>query len=128
VHAPVTHGHIITVLVTPKKSIDKASLLELFSDHDRIRVVSLAKGFLGNASLFKYARDLGNPRGDMYEVAAWDESVVMSGKDIMFAINIPQESVVIPENIDAIRAAMRMQEDRLEGLALTNRYLGMAKA
>jgi len=23
---------------------------------------------------------------------------------------------------------MRMQEDRLEGLALTNRYLGMAKA
>ena len=64
----------------------------------------------------------------MYEVAAWDESVVMSGNDIMFAINIPQESVVIPENIDAIRASMRMQEDRLEGLALTNSYLGMAKA
>ncbi|MHA6512833.1 type II glyceraldehyde-3-phosphate dehydrogenase [Tessaracoccus sp. Z1128] len=128
VHTPVTHGHIITVLVTPKKSIDKASLLELFNEHGRIRVVSLAKGFLGNASLFKYARDLGNPRGDMYEVAAWDESVVMSGNDIMFAINIPQEAVVIPENIDAIRASMRMQEDRLEGLALTNRYLGMAKA
>src|SRR5665647_1417386 len=127
VHAPVTHGHIITVLVTPKMSIDKANLLELFGEHDRIRVVSLAQGFLGNASLFKYARDLGNPRGDMYEVAAWDESVVMSGKDVMFAINVPQESVVIPENIDAIRAAMRMQEDRLEGLALTNKYLGLAK-
>ena len=40
--------------------------------------------------------DLGNVRGDMYEIAVWEETVVHSGKDIMFAINIPQEAVVIP--------------------------------
>jgi glyceraldehyde-3-phosphate dehydrogenase (NAD(P)) len=50
---------------------------------------------------------------------------VKSGEDIMFAINIPQESVVIPENIDAIRAAMKMQMTREEGTAETNKYLGM---
>jgi glyceraldehyde-3-phosphate dehydrogenase (NAD(P)) len=33
--------------------------------------------------------------------------------------------VVIPENIDAIRAAMKMQTDRLEGVAMTNKYLKM---
>ena len=53
------------------------------------------------------------------------ESIVNSGDDIMFAINIPQESVVIPENIDAIRAAMSMQMTREEGTAATNKYLGM---
>jgi len=34
--------------------------------------------------------------------------------------------VVIPETIDAIRAAIPMQTDGAEAVALTNRYLGMA--
>jgi glyceraldehyde-3-phosphate dehydrogenase (NAD(P)) len=34
--------------------------------------------------------------------------------------------VVVPETIDAIRAAMPMQKERLEGVGLTNQYLGMA--
>ncbi|MGB4572834.1 MAG: type II glyceraldehyde-3-phosphate dehydrogenase, partial [Rectinemataceae bacterium] len=127
VHAPVTHGHIITVLATPKKSVSPESVKDLLGAHPRIRMVTLAEGFLGNASLFRYARDLGNPRGDMYEIAAWDDSIVMSGKDVMFAINIPQESVVIPESMDAVRASMKMQEDRLEATGMTNKYLGIGK-
>lgn len=127
VHTPVTHGHIITVVATPKEAISKEELLDIFSQHPRIRNVRLADGFLGNASLFRYARDLGNPRGDMYEIAVFEESVVKSGKDIMFAINIPQEAVVIPENIDAIRAAMEMQRDRIEAVTETNKYLGLGK-
>ena len=126
VHTPVTHGHIITVLANTKRRVEKAEFLELMGRHPRIRVVRLADGFLGNASLFRYARDLGNPRGDMYEIALWEESVVHSGDDIMFAINIPQESVVIPECIDGIRAALSMQTDGAEGVAKTNEYLGMA--
>ncbi len=126
VHTPVTHGHIITPVVTTKSKIGKEELLEIFNAHPRIRVVRIADGFLGNASLFKYARDLGNKRGDMYEIAVWEESIVNSGDDIMFAINIPQESVVIPENIDAVRAATKMQLTREEGTAATNKNLWMA--
>jgi len=125
IHTPVTHGHIITAVVTPKEDIEKEELLEMFNAHPRIKVVRLADGFLGNASLFKYARDLGHKRGDMFEIAVWEESIVKSGKDIMFAINIPQEAVVIPENIDGIRAAMKMQETSEEATSLTNKYLGM---
>jgi glyceraldehyde-3-phosphate dehydrogenase (NAD(P)) len=125
VHTPVTHGHIITVTATPKNKITKEQLWEMANEHPRIKPVRLADGFLGNASLFRWARDMGYPRGDMYEIALWEESIVMSGDDIMFAINIPQESVVIPENIDAIRAAMKMQLTRETGTAETNKYLGM---
>jgi len=127
VHTPVTHGHIITVVAKTKRKIDKAEALKYFGEHPRIRVVRIADGFLGNASLFKYARDLRNPRGDMYEIGLWEESIVNSGDDIMFAINIPQESVTIPETIDGIRAAMEMQKTRLEGTSMTNKYLGMGK-
>lgn len=127
VHTPVTHGHIITVVLTPKKDVSVEEAIEIFKAHPRIRVVSIDEGFLGNASLFRYARDLGNSRGDMYEIALWSDSVVKSGKDIMFAINIPQEAVVIPESIDAIRAAMKMQETRQAGTEETNKYLGIGK-
>lgn len=129
VHTPVTHGHIITVLATAKggKKLTREMALAAFAQHPRIRLVTIDEGFKGNASLFKYARDLGNRRGDMYEIALWEDCVVESGNDIMFAINIPQESVTIPETIDAIRAAMEMQSTREEGTDMTNRYLHIGK-
>jgi glyceraldehyde-3-phosphate dehydrogenase (NAD(P)) len=127
VHTPITHGHIITVVATPKKKITKEQALEVFKKHPRIRTVRIEDGFLGNASFFRYARDLGNPRGDMYEIGLWEESIVTSGDDLMYAINIPQESVTIPETMDGIRAAMGMETDRLKAVAETNKYLGMGK-
>ncbi|MBQ7264381.1 MAG: type II glyceraldehyde-3-phosphate dehydrogenase [Synergistaceae bacterium] len=129
VHTPVTHGHIITVLASGKggKKISKDMALKVFQEHPRIRVVSIDEGFIGNASLFKYARDLGNRRGDMYEVGLWEDSIVESGNDIMYAVNIPQESVTIPETMDAIRAAMEMQPTCEEGTARTNAYLGIGQ-
>ena len=128
VHTPVTHGHIITVLAHGKKGkITKEMALQAFMAHDRIRVVTIDEGFLGNASFFRYARDLGNPRGDMYEIGLWEDSIVESGDDIMFAINIPQESVAIPETIDAIRSSLKMQADSPSGTAETNKYLGLGK-
>jgi glyceraldehyde-3-phosphate dehydrogenase (NAD(P)) len=126
VHTPVTHGHIITIVATPKKSVSKEALMETFRQHPRIRVFRIADGFGSNAALFKYARDLGHKRADMYEIGVWDESWGTSGDDVLFAINIPQEAVTIPETMDAIRAALEMQTERLEAVGLTNRYLGMA--
>jgi glyceraldehyde-3-phosphate dehydrogenase (NAD(P)) len=125
VHTPVTHGHIITIVATPKREVTTEEVVEAFEAHPRIRVVRIADGFDTNTSLFNYARFLGHPRGDMYEVGLFEETVGLSGKDIMFAINIPQESVVIPETIDGIRAALEMQTDRLEAVGRTNEYLGM---
>lgn len=127
VHTPVTHGHIITVVASGKEKITKEMAMEAFGKHPRIRMVSTDEGFLGNASLFRYARDLGNPRGDMYEIAIWEDSIVESKNDIMYAINIPQEAVTIPETVDAIRAAMKMQETCEEGTSMTNQYLKIGK-
>ncbi|HAJ74103.1 MAG TPA: type II glyceraldehyde-3-phosphate dehydrogenase [Lachnospiraceae bacterium] len=125
VHTPVTHGHIITVLAHGKQKITKEMALEAFKKHPRIRMLRMADGFMGNASYFKYGRDLGHVRGDMYEVGLWEDSIVESGDDIMYALVIPQEAVTIPETMDGIRAAMHMQETREEGTAETNKYLGI---
>lgn len=125
VHTPVTHGHFITVVANGKEKITKDMAVKAFRAHDRIRVVRLEDGFLGNASLFRYGRDLGRPHGDLYEIAIWEDTIVETGDGIMFGLHIPQESVTIPESIDAIRAAMGMQKDGAAGVAETNKYLNL---
>jgi glyceraldehyde-3-phosphate dehydrogenase (NAD(P)) len=61
----------------------------------------------------------------MYDIAVFDETVATSGRELMFAINVPQEAVVTPETMDAVRAALEMQTERLEAVGLTNKYLGL---
>ncbi len=126
VHTPVTHGHIINLVATPKEAIGVADVVSVLRQHPRIKVVSIADGYNSNASFFQYQRHLGVKRADQYEIGVWEECVGLSGKDVMFAIYIPQEAVTIPETIDAIRACVPMQTDRLEAVGLTNKYLGMA--
>lgn len=125
IHTPVTHGHIITLSVTPKQPITVDEAIEAFRAYPRIKVVRIADGFNSNSSLFQWARYMEYPRADMYEIGLWEEMVGKSGDDLVFAINIPQESVTIPETIDAIRAGMRMQETGAEAVATTDRYLGI---
>ena len=126
VHVPTTHGHIINVIATTKarreqgagaRALRGAPAHPARQDRRRLQL---------NAALFRYARDLGNKRADMYDIAVFDETIAKSGREFMFAINIPQESVVIPETMDAVRAALSMQTDRLEAVGLTNQYLGLS--
>jgi glyceraldehyde-3-phosphate dehydrogenase (NAD(P)) len=125
VHVPTTHGHIINLVMTPKGDLNREEILSCLQEHPRIRVVKISEGFDSNTALFKYARFILNPMADMYEIAVFEETMAFSGKDIMFAINIPQEAVTVPETIDGIRACMSMQTDRIEAVGLTNKYLNL---
>ncbi len=128
IHVPTTHGHIISVVLTPKTKVNgKEEIIALFEKHPRIRVVKISEGFNSNAAMFRYARDLGNLRGDMYEIAVFEETVGFSGDDIIFTFNVPQEAVVIPETIDGIRASLKLQVNQQDALSLTNRFLKMVK-
>ena len=127
VHVPTTHGHIITIFLTPKKKLSVSDAVSLFEAHPRIKVVEIAKGFNSNSAMFRYARDKGNKRADMYEIALFKETVVTQRDDLFFTINVPQEAVVTPETIDAIRASIPLQTDQREALTLTNKYLGMGE-
>lgn len=126
IHTPVTHGHIISVVAKTKNDISPEEAIAHFKTHPRMKVVKIADGFDSNGAFFRYARDKGNMRADMYEVGLWEETVGKSGDDLIFSINIPQEAVTIPETIDAIRACMGMQSEGADAVAETNKYLSMS--
>lgn len=124
---PTTHGHVIAMHVTLKKEVSTHEALEAMQKGRRIRIFRIDDGFLSNTHIFDYLRDVGAYRADMYEVGIWEETVFAQGRDLYWIHNIPQEAIVIPENIDAVRAAMDMQAEKWDAVDTTDRYLDIAK-
>jgi glyceraldehyde-3-phosphate dehydrogenase (NAD(P)) len=70
-------------------------------------------------------KDMGRPRGDMWENCIWEESVTMYEGELYFFQAIHQESDVIPENVDAIRALTEIETDGAKSIAKTNKAMGL---
>jgi glyceraldehyde-3-phosphate dehydrogenase (NAD(P)) len=60
-------------------------------------------------------------RYDLYENVIWLESIAIDGKDLFLTQAVHQEAIVIPENIDAIRAVFGVQKEK--SIEKTNRTL-----
>jgi glyceraldehyde-3-phosphate dehydrogenase (NAD(P)+) (phosphorylating) len=80
----------------------------------------------GTPQVVEYGRDHGFPRGDVMRNVLWEEGVKLDGSDLYFFQAIHQESVVVPENIDAIRAMLELAPDAASSIRITDRTLGLA--
>ena len=98
------HMHSLTVDL--EKQADIKGTIKLFKDTTRVRMVKNTEGIRSTAEIMEYAKDIGNSRGDMPEICVWEETIGTWGNKLFYLQAVHQESNVIPENIDAIRAAM----------------------
>jgi len=73
----------------------------------------------------EWAKDLGRKRGDLFEIAVWKDGVHMVGDTLYYYQAIHQESDVIPENIDCIRAMCELESDRWKSIKKTNLALSI---
>lgn len=130
VTAPVCHGHVTMMIFKVAKPTTREEVVELFRSDSRTRVFRLKDGFISTSHIFDYNRDRLSPRGDMYEVPVWDETVYLDqdGTRVYSMNMIPQEAIVVPENIDAIRCLLRMQENGDDAVRKTNEGLGLTRA
>ena len=126
VKVPETLTHVHVVEATLKKEITTEELLETFNEHSRINVFSAGHGFGSNAEIIEAMRDLGRPRYDMPEVAVWKELTHAEGNKVYWMHAVHSESIVIPENIDAIRAMFELASQD-ESIEKTNKAMGIMK-
>jgi glyceraldehyde-3-phosphate dehydrogenase (NAD(P)) len=123
VPATLMHVHSINVtLEDPPASADDAR--DLLADEDRILGIGADLGIDGTGQLKEYALDMGRPRGDLWENCLWEESVSLEGDEFYCFQAIHQESDVVPENVDAIRAILGAA-DAAESVATTNDAMGI---
>jgi glyceraldehyde-3-phosphate dehydrogenase (NAD(P)) len=124
VKVPTTIMHLHVLTAELKKEASREDAVRALERAGRTRLVEKGLGFKSTAEIMEYARDLGRKRGDLFEVAIWKDSInVLDGKlYLMQAIH--QESDIVPENVDAIRAMFSLAGME-ESVRKTDRSLGI---
>lgn len=117
---PTTHNHVHSLIIDLKNtSISSDSIIDTLKNTPRVMLVSSADGVKSTAHTFDLGRELGRNRGDMYESMIWKDSITVIGDRAYMYMAVAQESIVLPENIDAIRATLQTNT-REESIKKTN--------
>jgi glyceraldehyde-3-phosphate dehydrogenase (NAD(P)) len=126
VKVPTTIMHLHAVSVQLKRKATGAQVLDAWRRAPRIKFVRGAEGVKSTAQIMEIARDLGRPRSDLYEIAVWEDGVhVVDGTQLYYFQAVHQESDVVPENVDAIRAMLELEKDGRKSIEKTDGTLGI---
>ncbi|TFB71573.1 type II glyceraldehyde-3-phosphate dehydrogenase [Cryobacterium glaciale] len=120
-----THNHYWTLQLTRPAS--REDVLDALRAAPRIAFIRMSDGLVALNSTIELMRDLGRPRGDMWEVAVWEDLVTVQGDEAYLTYQVYNEAIVIPETIDAIRALMGTAADAATSMAITDATFGMRK-
>ncbi|HII00467.1 TPA: type II glyceraldehyde-3-phosphate dehydrogenase [Methanosarcinaceae archaeon] len=120
---PTTLMHLHTINMELEKDCTAEDVKEVLGAQSRVRFVG--QGIGSTAEIIEVARDLKRPRNDMWENCVWDESITIYEGELYFIQAIHQESDVVPENVDAIRAMMELESNGAKSIAKTNKAIGL---
>ncbi|HDD31742.1 MAG TPA: phosphorylating glyceraldehyde-3-phosphate dehydrogenase [Thermococcus litoralis] len=123
---PTTLMHVHSIMVELKKPVEAKDVIEVFENTTRVFLFEKEKGFDSTAQLIEFARDMHREWNNLYEIAVWKESINVKGNRLFYIQAVHQESDVVPENIDAIRAMFELA-DKWESIKKTNKSLGILK-
>ncbi|MBZ3934887.1 type II glyceraldehyde-3-phosphate dehydrogenase [Methanimicrococcus blatticola] len=123
IKAPTSFMHLHVLNIQLKTECSAEDVKNLFASRPRIRMI--ADGISATAQIIEFGRDLGRPRNDMWENCVFRDSVSVDDGELYFFQAIHQESDVIPENVDAIRAMMSLEKDNLKSIEKTNKSMGI---
>ena len=124
VPATLMHMHSVNVtLENPPEDAD--AVRDLLEGERRTFVIPEWLDLDGAGAIKEYAQDAGRPRADIWENCIWGESITLEGDDLYLFQAIHQESDVVPENVDAIRAILG-EADQAESMARTDEAMGLA--
>ncbi|MGC8557638.1 MAG: type II glyceraldehyde-3-phosphate dehydrogenase [Nitrososphaeria archaeon] len=121
---PTTLMHLHQMTIWLNKKVTKAEIVNEFLNTPRIVILSATSGVQSTAEIMEIARDLGRKRSDLPEVAVFEESINADGDKVMLSYAVHQESIVVPENIDAIRAIYG-KVTKNESIKMTDASMGI---
>lgn len=122
----LSHIHFAMVETTRPVSLDE--LRDALWDAPRIAFVRSSDGLVALNSVIELMRDLGRSRGDMWEVAVWEDALAVDEREVYLTFQVHNESIVVPENIDCIRALTGLETDGATSIQKTNTALGVTKS
>jgi glyceraldehyde-3-phosphate dehydrogenase (NAD(P)) len=120
-----THNHYWIVELT--RNASREEVLEAFRAAPRIAFIRMKDGIVALNSTIELMKDLGRPRGDMWEVALWEDVLTVNGNEAYYTYQVYNEAIVVPETVDAIRALAGRITDGRESIRITDEAMGMRR-
>ena len=117
----IMHVHAIVADLPEGHGLTTESVINLWKGTPRV-VVMHGEGnrLTTTAEVMEMARDIGRKWGDLHEIFVWEDGIKLVGNRLYYFQAIHQESDVIPENVDCIRALMGLESDWLSSVAKTD--------
>ena len=114
----ISKCHILYVSQNSKDDIS-----DIFSQETRVACLKKATS---TSQIIEAARDIGAKRYDTYTTNLLINSIMINGSNLFLSFVVPQESIVVPENIDAIIAQAGIMNKK-DSIATTDKILGIDK-
>jgi glyceraldehyde-3-phosphate dehydrogenase (NAD(P)) len=128
VKVPTTLMHVHTNVIRLRKDATAEQVCDIWDRYPRLLLVQAKHGVESTAQVMELARELGRKRADFYENVIWRDGINTSGRYLYFFQAIHQESIVVPEIIDCIRAMCELEASKEKSIAKTNKTLGIGVA
>jgi len=117
------HVHCLEIELDGKPPTTEEVVQQLDRTH-RIFMLRGETGVTSTAEIMELVKDLHHQRGDVVDNCIWQKGLSVKGQNLFLFQAIHQESIVVPENIDCIRA-MCTDMSKEESMKLTDRILGI---
>lgn len=125
VKVPETLSHLHYWNVRLTRNCTREEVVDAFRRSSRIALIRGDAGLTALNSVKEWMLDIGRPRGDLYEVALWEDMLTVQGDELFYAYMVDNQAIVIPETIDAIRAVGGIEASAASSIASTNAALGI---
>lgn len=125
---PVTLMHLHIVNMEFEQLLTKRDVVNVLERTPRIRLInSEVSGIKSTSQLIEWARDIGRIRYDIPELIVFEDSITVMGRELYLIQAVHQEAIVVPENIDAIRAMLMLEKDMWRCIEKTDKALNISK-
>lgn len=125
VKASHNSSHLHTWWVELTRNASREEVLSAFRAAPRIAFLRMADGLTALNSTAELMLDLGRPRGDLWEVALWEDGLAVQGNEAYYTYQVFNQAIVVPETIDAIRALTGIERDGVRSIEQTDAALGV---
>lgn len=122
---PFNLGHLHFAMVQLKGDADRKDVLKVLNSTPRVAAVRTTDGVDSMNAVAEMMRDLGRIRADMWEIAFWEDILDVTDGEVNLVYQVHNESVVVPENVDAIRALTGLESQGIRSIEKTNKALGI---
>lgn len=126
VASPTTLTHLHVVFFRTRSSVSRDLLIDVLAKTPRILLIDSSRtGVKSTSEVVELARDLGRKRYDLYENIVYKDTIHVDNREIILTQAIHQEAIVIPENIDGIRALAMLEKDPWKSIEKTDKSLNI---